>query len=241
VTAPRFVGGVRPEGYLEVDAARLLLILDQFALPRDPASPPPCEPEFPYARHFPSEYHLQKLDFLLRYPRYFAYELIDLHAKGEGPAADRSVAVSTIRQALGDREPDLYTEPFLKFMRGAYERIDNVEAWWYTRRLVYTEFELRQSAAPWKHYFVTDEGLALAERLKKNVGHAAWYAARITQIHLFMGHLRATEIKARQYRHPEYSQAQYNELIPDLPDEMISGYFVEVFDEELGVPLGEEP
>lgn len=236
--AHRFVGGLRPEGYIEVDAARLLLILSRFALPCDPAHPPPCLPSFPYSRHFSSEYHLQKLDFLLRYPRYFAYELVNLHANGDGPASDRVHAIAAIRGALGDNEPELYTEPFLKFMRGAYERLDNVEAWWYTRRLVYTEFELRQSAAPWKHYFITDEGLGLAERLARNVAHAAWYAARIECIHRFMGHLRALDIKSRQYRHPEYSQAQYNELIPDLPDEMISGYFAEVFGEELGVSLG---
>ena len=238
MNAQRFVGGVRPEGYLEVDAARLLLILDRFSRRPDAASPPPCQPELPFALHFASEYHLQKLDFLLRYPRYFAYELIDLYAKSEGPAADRSLTARTIREALGDREPDLYTEPFLKFMRGAYERLDNVEAWWYARRLVYTEFELRQSASPWKHYFVTDSAIALAARLRANVTHAAWYSARIDQIYRFMGHLRATEIKARQYRHESYSQAQYNELIPDLPDETISGYFREVFNEDLGVALG---
>jgi hypothetical protein len=236
--AQRFVGGLRPEGYLEVDAARLLLILARFALPCDPAHPPPCQPDFSYSHHFPSEYHLQKLDFLLRYPRYFAYELINLHAYSDGPAVGRGEAIIAIREVLGDNEPELYTEPFLKFMRGAYERLDNVEAWWYTRRLVYTEFELRQSAAPWKHYFITDEGLALADRLARNVTHAAWYAARIDCIHHFMGHLRASDIKTRQYRHPEYSQAQYNELIPDLPDEMISGYFAEVFGEDLGVSLG---
>lgn len=236
--AQQYVDGFRPEGFLEVDAARLLLILDRFARPIDPRTPPPCLPQFPYERHFPSEYHLQKLDFLLRYPRYFAYELIELHAKRERLAADRSLTITTIREALGDKEPDQYTEPFLKFMRGAYEQLDNVEAWWYTRRLVYTEFEVRQTASPWKHYFVTEGGLALAARLKANVRRAEWYAIRIDQICRFMGHLSALEIKARQYRHTEYSQAQYNELIPDLPDEMVSGYFAEVFGEELGVALG---
>lgn len=236
--AQRFVGGLRPDGYLEVDAARLLLILDRFATPPDASQALPCEPGFPFARHFSPEYWLQKLDFLVRYPRYFAYELIDLHAKGDGEAAARPVAISTIRGALRDHEPELYTEPFLKFMRGAYERLDNVEAWWSSRHLVYTEFELRPTPPPWKHYFVTDKGLDLARALKENVDHAKWYAARIAQIYRFMGHLRPAELKARQYRHEAYSQAQYNEHIPDLPDEAITGYFREVFGEDLGVDLG---
>jgi hypothetical protein len=236
--AQRFVGGLRPDGYLEVDAARLLLILDRFAHPSTPTDTLPCKPEFPFVRHFAPQYYLQKLDFLLRYPRYFAYELIDLHAKSEGPAADRSAARETIIYALRDREPEMYTEPFLKFMRGAYERLDNVESWWSSRRLVHVEWEIRTTGPPWKHYFVTPKGLELAGTLKENVEHAKWYAARIGQIHRYMGHLSASELKARQYRHEAYSQAQYHEHIPDLPDEAISGYYREVFGEVLGVSFG---
>lgn len=234
----RFVGGLRPEGYLEVDAARLLLILDRFARPSTPTDTLPCKPDFPFVRHFAPQYYLQKLDFLLRYPRYFAYELIDLHDKRDGPAADRSSARETIITALRDREPEMYTEPFLKFLRGAYERLDNVEAWWSARRLVHVEWEIRPTGPPWKHYFVTSTGLELAEILKGNVDHAKWYAARIEQIHRYMGHLSPSELKARQYRHESYSQAQYHEHIPDLPDDAISGYYREVFGEDLGVSLG---
>ena len=53
--AHRYISGLRSEGYIEVDAARLLLILSRFALPCDPAHPPPCLPSFSYSRHFPSE------------------------------------------------------------------------------------------------------------------------------------------------------------------------------------------
>ncbi|HYH63554.1 MAG TPA: hypothetical protein VD866_02545 [Urbifossiella sp.] len=67
--APQFVHGVKPEGFLEVDAARLLLVLARFARPASEQTfPSACKPADPFVAHFASAYYLQKLDFLLRYP-----------------------------------------------------------------------------------------------------------------------------------------------------------------------------
>ncbi len=67
--APQFVHGTRPQGWVEVDAARLLLILARFGRRPDAGTRRlPCLPAEPFERHFASEYYLQKLDFLLRYP-----------------------------------------------------------------------------------------------------------------------------------------------------------------------------
>jgi hypothetical protein len=41
-------------------------------------------------------------------------------------------------------------------------------------------------------------------------------------IHRFMGHLSAANIKSRQYRHHGYREANLNQLIPDLSDRDIS-------------------
>src|SRR4051812_29950874 len=154
VPAQQFVGGICPQGFVEVDAARLLLVLDRFALsPDDETRDLACAARFTFQRHFASEYYLQKLDFLLRYPRYFAFELIELHAAGDGPAADRDLAMSSIRAAVSEGEPELHTEPFLRFWRGAYERLDDVEAWWYSRALVFVGREVRGDGPRWKHYF----------------------------------------------------------------------------------------
>lgn len=237
--APQFMHGVQPEGFLEVDAARLLLLLDRFARPASERTfPPACAPAEPFVAHFASEYYLQKLDFLLRYPTYFIHELAELYQAGDPAAADRRLIIATIRKIHGDREPELQTIPFRKFWRGAYERRDDVEAWWWARALVFVKFERRGAAAPWKHYFLTQTGRAVASRLVKHVMHAKWYADRIEQIHLFMGHLSATDIKAKQYRHARYREANLNEYIPDLTAEEIIENFWQVFGEPLEVPVG---
>ena len=237
--AQQYVGGVRPQSFVEVDAARLLLVVDRFALaPDDETDQLACASRFTFERHFASEYYLQKLDFLLRYPRYFAFELIELHAAEDGPAADRASAMAVIRRALSEGEPELHTEPFVRFWRGAYERLDDVEAWWYSRALVFVGREVRGNGPRWKHYFLTSKGAEVAERLRVNVEHARWYARRIDEIYRFMGHLKATDIKDRQYRHKPYREAHLNQLIPDLSNRDLEENFQQVFNEPLGVTLG---
>lgn len=239
MSAQLFVRGVRPQGFVEVDAARLLLVLDRFALaPDDEARALRCASRFTFVRHFASEYYLQKLDFLLRYPRYFAFELIELHAAKDGPAANRGEAITTIRSVLSAGAAELDTEPFVRFWRGAYERIDDVEAWWYSRSLVFMGREVRGNGPRWKHYFLTAQGIAIAAALRAGVEQARVYAQRIDQIHQYMGHLRPSQIKDRQYRHQPYREANLKQLIPDLSDRDVEENFQQVFNEPLGVSLG---
>src|SRR3954466_2600433 len=142
VIAPQYVHGLKPEGFLEVDAARLLLVLARFARPAGERTyPAGCAPADPFVAHFASEYYLQKLDFLLRYPAYFIHELTELYQAGDPAAADRTLIVRTIRPTDADNEPELQTIPFRKFWRGAYERLDDVESWWWSRELVFVKFE----------------------------------------------------------------------------------------------------
>lgn len=234
----RFIDGIIPERFVEVDAARLLLILARFATTIDDnVRILRCFPGYPVVRHFTPEYHLQKLDFLVRYPGYLAYELVELHRTGDHEANDRAEVISIVRGVLENREPDLLTMPFRKFWRGAYERLDDVEAWWYSRDLIYAQLEARGQARPQKHYFVTEQAIAEAQRLVACVSHARWYAERIELIHRFLGGLAAGELKALQYSHPEYREAHLNETIPDVDVTELARNFECVFGEPLGVSV----
>jgi hypothetical protein len=234
----RFVAGIIPERFVEVDAARLLLILARFAAPiDDQVRQLPCFPDHEVARHFTPEYYLQKLDFLVRYPGYLAYEFTELHRLDIEAARDGDGLMRLIRMVLREREPELMTLPFRKFWRGAYERLDDVEAWWYARRLVYTVLEPKGGARPQKHYFLTDLAETEARRLVGAVEYARWYAQRVGLIYCFFGGLSAAQVKELQYGHDAYRQAQLNEAIPDLPPEDIAVNFARVFGESLGVDL----
>ncbi len=208
----KFVYDNHPEGFVEVDAARLLLIVNKFSEPKESETyPDQCIPSSPFIAHFASEYYLQKLDFLVRYPGYFVFELIELFNAGDPHASDREEIMDMIQQICTDREPEFQTIPFRKFWRGAYERRTDVERWWWSRGLVFTRFQLRGNAPPWKHYFLTQTGRDVAERLVDAVEEAQWYENRIDQIYRFMGHLTASDIKKRQYQHDRYREANLNE------------------------------
>lgn len=234
----RYVAGSIPERFVEVDAARLLLILARFATPvDDQVRTLPCMPRHHLVLHFTPEYYLQKLDFLVRYPGYLAYELAELHQLPIHAARDRSEMMDLIRAVLLDREPERMTLPFRRFWRGAYERLDDVEAWWYSRQLVYTGIEPKGGGRPQKHYFLSPLAETETQRLVAEVTHAIWYSRRVELIHRFFGSLSAANVKNLQYSHEAYRQAQLNEIIPDLTLEEIAQNFARVFGKPLGVDL----
>jgi hypothetical protein len=238
VAAQRFVAGLIPERFVEVDAARLLLILARFAGPiGNEVRRLPAFPGHDVVRHFTPEYYVQKLDFLVRYPGYLAYELTELHRLNVEAARERDEVMRLVRTVLREREPERMTLPFRKFWRGAYERLDDVEAWWYARRLVYTALESKGGARPQKHYFLTELALTEAQRLVSAVEHAGWYALRVDLIHCFFGGMSAARVKDLQYGHEAYRQAQLNEVIPDLTSDEIAANLARVFGEALGVDL----
>ncbi len=230
----RFVLGTIPERFIEVDAARLLLIVVQFACEVDDrVRALRCLPDHEISGYLTPEYYLQKLDFLLRYPSYFVYELTELYRMGMISEQHREELIQVARTIVRDAEPELKTRPFRRFWRGAYERLDDVEAWWYARRLIYTGLEPRGNGRPTKNYFPTPLALSEAQRLIAEVSHACWYAQRITLIHRFFGALTAADLKRLQYSHPEYREAQLNEVIPDLDPEEVETSFQRIFGEAL--------
>jgi hypothetical protein len=234
-----YVGRVIPERFVEVDAARLLLIIAGFA--RGSEELPAylrCLPLYPFVGYFTPEYYLHKLDFLLRYPRYFIYELTELFRLGVIADQQRDELLTIIRLIEHLQEPELMTQYFRKFWRGAYERLDDVEAWWHARQLIYIGFEPRGNARPQKYYFITAHGMAEADRLVAEVPHARWYADRIALLYQYFGYLSAAAIKDLQYSHAAYRQVQIDEFIPDLAPEEIEDHFAHVFGEQLALEVG---
>lgn len=239
--AQQHVSGIVPHRYVEVDAARLLLVLTKFAHEiGEETRSLDCFPQRQVIAHFSPEYLLQKLDFLLRYPKYLAYELIELHRQGIPAAKDRNIIMDVVTLIYREEEKVPRTQHFRKFWRGAYERIDRVEAWWHSRELVYTDCERRGGSGPRKHFFLTQKGLDEASRLTDQVPDARWYADRISIIHRFFGGLKASEIKELQYQHQSYRQAQLDEMIPDLTQEEVERIYFQVFEEPLEKTLERE-
>jgi hypothetical protein len=98
---------------------------------------------------------------------------------------------------LREREPELLMLPFRTFWRGAYEWLDDVEGWWYARRLVYAGLASKGGSRPQKHYFLTSLADTEVRRLVVAVEHARWYAARIERIHFQVPSARLVASRAK--------------------------------------------
>lgn len=221
-----------------VDAARLLLVVHHFAVVPDAGIRQlSCWPPHEVQRVLTPEYLLQKVDFLVRYPSYVAYELIELHRLRVPSALDATAVKRDIRAVFAEREPELRTQPFRRFWRGAYERLDRVLNWWHAHGLVFTGQERQGGPAgagrPQRYFFLSAEGDTEARRLVEQVEHARWYDARIRLIHRYFGGLAAAQVKALQYAHRQYADAQLNEYIPDLTEADVHDQFRAVFGEPL--------
>jgi hypothetical protein len=228
-----------------VDAARLLLILNRFAWePTEAVRKLTIYPSHPVSRVFSPEYYLQKLDFLVRNPAYLAYELVELHRLHQDlnlvAAADGAAIKKAVHDLMVAREPEVRTDLYRRFLRGAYEPLDRVQAWWQARNLVFVGYERRgqigSEARPQKHYFLSPLGEEQAHILIDKVEHARWYDERILLIHRFFSELSPSQVKGLQYSHPEYRAAQYQEMIPSLPIKDITGIYEQVFGETLDIP-----
>lgn len=221
-----------------VDATRLLLVIHRFAVePDDSMRRLRCWPPHPVRRVLTPEYLLQKVDFLVRYPSYVAYELIELHRLDVPSAMDGEAVKRDVRAVFALREPELRTQPFRRFWRGAYERLDRVLNWWHARGLVFTGQE-RQPAPggmgrPQRYFFLSPDGETAAQQVVEHVDHARWYDERIRLIHRYFGGLPAARIKSLQYAHPQYADAQLNEYIPDINAADVEEQFQAVFGEPL--------
>jgi hypothetical protein len=239
MTAAHFVSGTLPERFVEVDAARLLLILVRFgAPPGDESRALDCFPSGMCALHFATGYRLQKLDFLLRYPAYLAYELAELHRLAVPATADRVAVAQAVRNILASNGPEESTIPFRKFWHGAYERLDDAEALWMSKDLVWVDFERHGQGRRWKHYFVRPLGVDFAARLVAEVPAARWYDERLALIQRFMGGLSAADLRTLQYQHEPYRQAQLGEYIPDLDPGLLARHVQQVLDVTMEVPVG---
>jgi len=161
-----------------------------------------------------SEVRIQKIDFLLRYPSYLCDELMNLIDKEKSL---KSEITEEIEMILANDEPKLKTKEMQRFFFGAYDKLDEIIAflWGYG----FIKFDSRRRLNMTQHqkvYFLTKYG---EEKINQGLSKIAvfdWYVSRCKLIKKYFGDLTGTELKEMQYEHPEYREANWNELIRDI-------------------------
>lgn len=184
-----------------------------------------------YTHLIDSESKLQKIDFWLRYPDHLATALLyGCEPDGNGKLAHRSEEIKPIiRHIFQSREPLLRWIPMRKYLRGAYEPLDEVMAYVSALGLAY------RRVVEWGHciyYFLTPKGSCAVEGIQRECEESGWYAQRCQLINEFFGHLNGFEIRNLQYLQPSYKSTP-NQMTIDRIESEVRQRFARFYGEEL--------
>ncbi|MGE7545886.1 hypothetical protein [Sporosarcina newyorkensis] len=210
---------------------RILLILYFFS--EDIEFDSELRPEL--VKVFKSEVKIQKIDFLIRYPDYFASELLFL-LETSNPQAVKIEIKEIVRDIFRSKEPELRKEEMLRFFFGAYEDIDDIISFLVSRDFIKYESKRSIDGRVFdKVYYLTDFGINKIENeILTSLNNANWYKERCRLIKRFFGDLSGSELKFRQYQHEEYKNTPLNQYINGVEEE-VKNKFLKIFGEELEI------
>lgn len=206
------------------DRMRIFLILLSFSVPYE-------DPDFPKRKMvFEGEIKIQKLDFLLRNPDYFAYELL-LYANGEDNL--KNEIKKLVKEIFDSKEPELRRLEMEKFFFGAYEDIDDVIA--FLKSIDFIDFTSQRNLVLKtvnKKYYVTDLALNKVDFSLRSITSLKWYLERCELVRKYFGDLSGNQLKIMQYEIDEYRNTRYGDYIVGIP-ELVSKEYFKLFGEKL--------
>lgn len=188
----------RPEATKNQHAVRVLVLLNTCGDPVTDADPDG------FVKVIRSELRLQALDFWLRNPDYLADQIISKVAIGE---LDAARYLSLAQDLLDGDEPNLHWYPMPKWLRGAYEALDDS----FSMLQSYGLAEVRRKGSPPQRYrnefFLKAPGVTAAAELAADPV-LSWYSRQAELVDLVAGSDKGGRLKERQYEQAEYAQTE---------------------------------
>lgn len=186
-----------------------------------------------HVKVFKSEVRIQKIDFLIRYPDYLCFELLNLLENNQFTHSREDIK-KHIKNIFNTNEPEIRREDMLRYFFGAYEEIDHIIAFFVSCGFI--EYKSRKSVSGKvydKTYYLTKLSIEKIENeILVDLEKAKWYAERCKLIKTYFGDLTGTELKIRQYEHEEYRTTPINEYIRGI-QKNVKDKFYQIFGEEL--------
>jgi hypothetical protein len=174
-----------------------------------------------------SETKLQKIDFWLRYPDHLSAALLNLVEKGENQRKDQIKAI--VQKIFNDDEPVIHWIPMRKYLRGAYEPLDNVISYLSSRSMVHRRLAEKGKATK---YFLEPKGKNAVEQMLSACPSIYWYAERCKLINDYFEKLSGHEIRNMQYLDQSYSGTAYLTTI-DTIESQVKEKFTQIYGETL--------
>lgn len=177
-----------------------------------------------------TETKIQKIDFLLRNPDYFALELLNLLSLNNH---DRNRIKEVVIDIFRNREPEIRRLEMEKFFFGAYEDIDDVIA--FLESYGFIAFKSKRNVelnVIDKQYYITKYAEEKLGNILPKMDSLSWYVNRCDQIKRYFGSYTGTQLKKMQYEDETYRNTSYKEFIADVQEKVKTIFKIE-FGEEL--------
>ncbi len=182
----------------EQDAIRILLIIASAAVPLP--QPPNDDPALADAvAVLESQVRLQKLDFWVRNPDFFADELLnEFEWCGDIDLLHQAEAI------LESEEPEVRRYPMMRFLFGAYEPLDDALAVLRSAHLVVRRKRGSADRVQQHDYYLTRPGRETADCILRDAPAFAYFVDRTRAVAALADGHRGTHLKDRQYQQGEY-------------------------------------
>jgi len=187
------------------DAIRILFILNAGGLPlTDPT-------DATAAKIFKGEARLHAFDFWMRNPDYLASELLDAY-ETTGNIKHRQAAEAIFESD----EPDLRRVPMIRYLFGAYERLDDALSLLRSRDLVRITGIKGKIKVYETDFILTVRGVDVCSNAVVQEPVLEWYASRSALVADIAGARGGGALKEKQYKQATYAQTQLGGIIPSI-------------------------
>lgn len=205
------------------DRLRILLIIYFFS--------EDCDHEnLNFKKLLKDEVRIQKIDFLIRYPDYLAYEILELaNEKDEIKNEIKDI----VKNIFNSKEPTIRKDEMERFFFGAWEAIDDTIAFLISRNLIYFESKKHTDGkVGQKFYYLTNLAINKIENNLSSIESIQWYFQRCQLIWKYFGNFSGKELRVNQYKHEEYKSTPLKEYIKGIEGK-VKQKFTEIYNEEL--------
>jgi hypothetical protein len=164
---------------------------------------------------FKGKTRLLAFDFWIRNPDYLAAELLDIYEQ-----THESSYLGVAESIISDNEPDLRRVPMIRFMFGAFDRLDDALSLLRSRDLIRISTNKIGNSVIETDFLLTSLGRDACEFSLAQAPVLRWYADRANLVAKVAGDRSGNSLKQKQYERAQYAETKLGGVIPPISEEV---------------------